>query len=570
MLQINTGKLYSRGIGRTNKLRGILYSNGWIIRDEDIVTRAGVLKGAGFASHKNALVYELVENMEAEEDGPGILLSHGVMPYLEDMAAIASFYLQIFVSSDYDLVQRTIYNDKQYSTYDLPRNFVSRFFDQEVPLVPEQGASFSQFVDRLLALERRYFLGAMRAIRTYVAAMQSITFDLALSYTLLVSAAETLVQKFDDYESDWIDVEIKKRRNVDLALENIPEKEANAVRDAIVSSDHHALSRRYREFVLSTIDGDYFRNDEPNPVARWQLPIALKQAYAFRSKYIHSAQPLPQELTMPVKNFETREVDRLPAFSFQGLNRVTRHAILSFVGTSPKIEKEIYDYSLERSGVAQVQLAAQYWVASPITDAGHVRRRLEGFLGQLADAISNEDETPITDLRPILGSLEQMYPQAEDKYRPAIYAVYVLFNAHAGPKNSAKNWQNFEKKISEVFARPVPEIFITYTILNGSAWDISKHQEAYNNYWTQRITRSGFRAPALFEAAACLVLAERYRQIGDEGKTTQLIDTAVECNPANKHLIEYERNFKMDEVISWSSILLPKNTEKSASVTQDS
>jgi hypothetical protein len=46
MLQINTGKLFSRGTGRTNKLRGVLYTNGWFGR-EDLKTAAGTLRATG-------------------------------------------------------------------------------------------------------------------------------------------------------------------------------------------------------------------------------------------------------------------------------------------------------------------------------------------------------------------------------------------------------------------------------------------------------------------------------------------------------------------------------------------
>ena len=46
MLQINSGKLYPNGVGRKNQLRGILYSNLFLIGLDDtpIVTAAGTLR----------------------------------------------------------------------------------------------------------------------------------------------------------------------------------------------------------------------------------------------------------------------------------------------------------------------------------------------------------------------------------------------------------------------------------------------------------------------------------------------------------------------------------------------
>ncbi len=47
MLQINTGKLFKRDIERSNNLRGVLYSNAWLLLTDDIVTKAGTLRVTG-------------------------------------------------------------------------------------------------------------------------------------------------------------------------------------------------------------------------------------------------------------------------------------------------------------------------------------------------------------------------------------------------------------------------------------------------------------------------------------------------------------------------------------------
>ena len=77
MLQINTGKLFTRGVGRTNALRGVLYSNGRF-RFDDVETAAGTLRATEGERGDLAVVYELEEQIEDEEVGPGVLASHGV------------------------------------------------------------------------------------------------------------------------------------------------------------------------------------------------------------------------------------------------------------------------------------------------------------------------------------------------------------------------------------------------------------------------------------------------------------------------------------------------------------
>lgn len=119
----------------------------------------------------------------------------------------------------------------------------------------------------------------MRAIKTFVAALHSIPDDLGLSYTLLVSAVETLVQDFDGFQSSWSDVDERKRRAVDAVLLDATSDTAEAVRSTIVEVEHIAMARRYLDFILSKIDASYFRTAEVGsnrPLSRRELPLVLR------------------------------------------------------------------------------------------------------------------------------------------------------------------------------------------------------------------------------------------------------------------------------------------------------
>ena len=79
MLQISTGKLFARPVGRENLLRGMLYTNAILAREEAVETVAGRLSASSsYSIRPTVLVYELTERMEAEEQGPGVLVSSGV------------------------------------------------------------------------------------------------------------------------------------------------------------------------------------------------------------------------------------------------------------------------------------------------------------------------------------------------------------------------------------------------------------------------------------------------------------------------------------------------------------
>ncbi|MBY5927340.1 MULTISPECIES: hypothetical protein [unclassified Halomonas] len=371
MLQVNTGKLFARGVGRTNALRGVLYSNGWF-QLNDVETAAGTLRATGGERGDLAVVYELEERIEEAKVDPGVLVSHGVSPYLRDFAVLASFGLNLIVSTDVNVVRSLTNSQFGSSSYSPPKDFVSRFFDPQVVAGPDECEEFADLVDSLLSLERRYFFAATRAIKTYVAALHSIPDDLGLSYTLMVSAVETLITYFDGFQSNWSDVDQRKRIAVDTALLNASTETAEAVRAAIMKAEHNAMVRRYREFIMSKIGASYFRTvgaSSNRAVSRCELPFALRQAYGLRSQYIHSAMPLPDALTMPHGHREVVEIERRPVLTIQGLARVTRHTIRRFIADGPKVEIEEYDYSLERAGVVSMQVAPQYWVGRPLTDA---------------------------------------------------------------------------------------------------------------------------------------------------------------------------------------------------------
>jgi len=62
--------------------------------------------GRGQLARNRAIVYEIDENIEAAEIGPGVPISRTIAPFLEDFSALATFVLRAIVSSDADLVSR--------------------------------------------------------------------------------------------------------------------------------------------------------------------------------------------------------------------------------------------------------------------------------------------------------------------------------------------------------------------------------------------------------------------------------------------------------------------------------
>ncbi|ESZ65827.1 hypothetical protein [Mesorhizobium sp. L103C131B0] len=560
MLQINTGKLFARGVGRTNRLRGVLYSNLYL-RDEPIVTAAGTLLGTNSLRENLALIYELDERIEEEPVGPGVLVSHGIEPFLVDFSAVASFGFDAVVSPEAALVDRLLSAKPSLASYAPPRDFLKRTFKDQIWLTPEDSAKFVSLVRDLLALDRRRFLAAMRAIRTYVAGVHRLLDDLGVAYTLMVSAIESLAQDFDGYQSGWDDVDERKRKPVDVALSRASARTGQRVREAILSAEHVLLSRRYRAFVTAHLDKSYFRNfsiEDGTPVAAYELDEALRQAYALRSRYLHNLRVLPDSLTHPFGHWEVTYVDRKAVLTFQGLARLTRTVIKEFIARGQKVEFEEYNYRHEQAGIRLMEMASQYWVGKPLQRADHAKIRLEGLLSQLVGVMSNDKDAQLTDLRPMLSDVERMMAKASARNKPAMFALYVLFNLVVSSDLRMPGFDAFVEKHHTAFDAPSIEGLVALTFLDKvGEWPLEAHRQQIDQYFEVRATPKGLHAPRTVDAAMCLALAERYREAREYDQMRAMVSNAVESLPGNAALLELERAFREDAPITWRTVLFP-------------
>lgn len=562
MLQINTGKLYSRGVGRTNHLRGVLFSNLRLPSERSLVTAAGTLLGTNVLGGGGALVYELDERIEEGPDGPGVLASHGIDPFLVDFAAVASFGLNAVVAPDASLVERLLSGKASLAAYSPPKEFIKRCFDDLIWLKDEEADAFAAFVVDLVGLERRHFLAAMRGIRTYVSGVHRLRDDLGVAYTLMVSAVESLAQEFDQYETTWADVDERKRGPVDAALKRASQRVALGVRDAITSVEHPALGRRYRAFVRAHLGPGYFRDPALNgerAVAAYEIDEALRQAYALRSRYLHNLKQLPDDLTHPFGHWETVNVDRHATFTFQGLARLTRHVIREFVARGPKTEREGYDYRREEAGIRFMEMAPQYWVGRPMHDASDAPKRLEGLLSQLASIKAKMPDAVLTDLRPALADVERLVPKTGAEKQSTMLALYGLFNSIVAPEQRMPKFRAFIDRHHVAVTRPTPAALVALTIVGETeTWSLDIHREALEGYFAKRATPKGLHAPRLFEAAICLALAERYRSGNRIDEARQMVACAVESCPGTPALLELEVAFDGTTAIDWNAVLFPR------------
>lgn len=567
LLQIATGKLFVRPVYRSNNLRGVLYTNAAIRGENTIETVVGrLLPSTGSYRRPQTLLYEFVERIEQEAHGPNILLSSTAEPYLREFSVVVAFGLNCVCTPDVDLCRRLTSGQRGLSTHAAPNELVRRFFDAESWRSGEELQGLVAFTAKLIGLPRVTFNGVMRALRTYVSGMYRIADDLELAYTLLVASVESLAQDFDGHQSDWESLEQNKKNAMDAALEGADAGVAQRVRAALLSVEHVALARRFREFTIAHTSPDYFRAAETAdglPMGRAEFKDCLISAYQSRSKYVHQLKRLPDGVSLPHRYGEISIEDRFPNLTLQGLARLMRNAIMEFVYRQPTVDAEPYDYRLEREGVVQMRLAPQYWVGGAggnLQVAG--RNKLEGFLEQLSLWMLKEPDAIVTDLRPVFTTVMDMLPTMERRLRRPYLALLVLFNSHASETDRAAISAAVQALITNDLGELSSESLIVH-LLDGQIvpWPAEQHAQAIEQYLRRRSSKNGLRFPRLFEAALALELAERYRVAGDLDRARENVSLAVENHPGHARLRGFERQLDLQVPIRWVEIFLPAQTE---------
>lgn len=563
MLQICSGKLFSREVGFRNDLKGIIYTNLKLIPDQIIKTNLGTLSATSNAFPTNTIIYELEELVETCPVGGTVLVSNAVEPYLLDFCSILSFALNCTASPSYTLTERLLDNQFGVNTHVISNQVVKQVFDKNVSCHPKDEEFLIQFTQQLLGLERKTYLGVMSAIRTYVTGMQRIADDFELAYTLLVASIESLAQDFDQHEAIWSDYDQIKRKHIDAALNEADDTLAEKVREAILHNEHTSLRKRFQEFAITHIKPSFYREEAENanhPITRFDLPVALNNAYQARSKYIHNLKKLPKKLTIPVEYHETCRVEQKTWFTLQGLSRLTRHIISEFVMKQSTVAKEPYDYSGELTNVMNLSFSdfdPHFWIWQKDFSRGSGVIRLEGFLSQLANCLAKVPNSSITNLSDLFTELQTRFDSLGNEDKLAYLALYVIYNSYTNEPHLLKGSKEFIYKHQKLLLNPSPSaMIINYLFQKTPTWSVSEHYDCLTKYFKERENKLRFQCPQIFESGMILQLAERYRSSGDLAMVVGLIEMAVENHPNHTALRQFEIDFKNEpQLIDGTKIL---------------
>ena len=566
MLQISTGKFFKHEAYETLR-RAIYYTNYRVFRDDRIETQVGSLQPVVGVHGLGALTCEIIERIQKLPGGPysGEIIATGGETLINDFAAVVSFALNITCTTDLDLARRLVANERPSLGADLvPQKYVPRMFDRAVNWQQSDSDHLQRFVADLVALERKSYEGAMRAIRRYVVGAHRISDDVNLAYALFVMSMESLAQNFDGFEPTWDDYDQEKRRRIDEALGETSESTVDKVHTAVLANEHVAIARRFREFALAHVGPHFFREEAEKAagaISRPDLSIALRRAYSIRSRYVHHLEDIPR-LLVGIEGFhETMTVDGEPTLTFAGLARVARHVIETFVARAPKTETEEFDWMKDLPGKLTMQMAPQHWIGNPQGfDATTAQQYLAAFIGQLVTRLLQPSAT-LTDIRPVLTKIEALVPGlAKPAQRLPMLALHFIFNFVASEDFRSAGYPKLIETYKSDFETPSTISLAAHLVTGQNPdWPLPAMEELHAAYFRERHYANTLKLGRILEAAFTLMLAEQNRAAGDFTRARQLVACAVETCPKHAGLRNFEASIELNDLtaIDWQAILLP-------------
>jgi hypothetical protein len=270
-----------------------------------------------------------------------ILIATSGTELIDDLADVLSFALNAVFSRDHDLVHRLV---PAASSADRRRSSTSSqlrgTFDQLQIVTDVKIEDVRGFMTSLLALRRPEFEAAIKAIRRIVHAWEKVMDDPTIAYTDIVAALESLSAMVQTVPMPtWRNVDGRKRKLIDAALEGSDEGTAGKVRQAVIEAEHAGAKMRFVEFVLANVSSAFYRDeavDAIRPIRGADLRRAVGLAYDIRSRNLHALTDLPPEAWVFTGGSDTESPPGVGTMlSLEGLSRLARHVVRSYVASAP-------------------------------------------------------------------------------------------------------------------------------------------------------------------------------------------------------------------------------------------
>jgi hypothetical protein len=371
MLQIISGKFFEESASIVvDEGRGITYSNfNWIGPIETCVATLepiGTNKMMSISAYLITFKNQIEERLEVQKCGDAEII--------DQFQLLCIFGLRAFFDNDKSFVKLNCRQHGESSSDKfIPFQFVSRYFHLPLSGNLEEVDEFVNFVDKIIGLPRRKYLGIINSINAFVNALKILNYDIDLAYSLIIYSLESLGQKFDDFEPKWVDYDQRIKEDLDRCFDKngLDKTVCDGIRNILIESSNLKLTKRFVSFSEKYLSDNFFKTEAKgikNPLKKSELKTALINSYKMRSSYVHTLKKIEEHARNPrIADVEVLHDDNnSPYVTFRGLVRLANHIIYNYAISQEYLENEKYPWVDELPCLLRgMKWHPKYWIGDP-------------------------------------------------------------------------------------------------------------------------------------------------------------------------------------------------------------
>jgi len=461
--------------------------------------------------------------------------------------------------SNVEMLCRTIPqnpNDNQ-----IPSKILPEYFSFQK--ASDDFENYKNFINKVLKLSRERYKAILNSIDLFFQALNAVTYNLELAFSLMVFSIESLCQKFDGFEENWDDYDDNVKSEINNLVEtyNISDEDYNNLKEALLKNDHQKATKRFIDFSMRHVSDDFFREDAINsktPLKKSDLKHVLKNCYIIRSSYVHSLEKINKinYIVSMMGDKETLGNESDLFLTFTGLTRLVHHILKNFIYSCEETGFEEINFVEEIPNLVNVQFAPQYW----ITDERGFKPEdifvyYHYFLTLLIQPHNKED---FLEFKGLMHKIEENLKSGVKKnFKDATLVFYYLCN-RVYDKNgiSEKFNQTCEMyDINSVLDKLSIETLICKLILAEDIyWNLDEIIDCYNNYVKNKFRKNALNLNDFHENSIVIVICkafyhdEDYEKFGEwANKLILELPSKVKCQEYIQNCIDEKKDIEFEE-----------------------
>jgi hypothetical protein len=187
--------------------------------------------------------------------------------------------------------------DNFYNKYSFVINEISAntilpsFFSDDEHNLRETIQDLNSWVDRILSFDRKLYKSFCTALAAYEKALQVLSSDPSLSYSLLVFVLEALANSDSDYQATWDHISPETKNKFESLFEDsrfssIDSTWTDKLKQVILDTLVPGAIKRFTKFTLDHIPSGFYdsqTNKSKSPIRYSRISSSVQNAYSLRS-----------------------------------------------------------------------------------------------------------------------------------------------------------------------------------------------------------------------------------------------------------------------------------------------